>query len=638
MSDSALVDLVITRLAATTEHHRARTRLALNVLGNPSAGFMLTGRMRDFASLPEIAQDAMLRRCEMSVVPQLRQLFDGLKRLIVNTWYSRPQAWAEIGCAGPLHQRSPQVPWEGPLADAGPVVSAAPRDREAPRPLPAGVIDASQLVADQTITTQYCIIGSGAGGSVAACTLSEAGCDVVILEAGPYRDAGSFSAHEGDGVRDLYADAALRTTEDLGFSLLQGRCAGGGTTINWMVMLRTPDYVLDEWTRTHGTVDMSPHGMRAVFDRFEAENGVGQVADAAHSRANRILLDGARALGWQAHPANINARECLRAGLCGLGCPYDAKYGMLKTHLARALNAGARLFCGVQAERISTAQQRRTVVARTADGRRVVIHADRVIVAGGAVETAALLQRSGIGNAHVGRHLRLHPTTAVVGVYDEPVYAGTGIPLSTYCDEFSPMNDGYGHWIETPPLSPGLASIALAGFGSSHRVQMREYPFLAPFIVLARDGSPKDPSVGAVNWQRSGHARIDYRVSAADRAVLIHGMESAARIHFAMGARSVFTLHRDGARMQSEAEIANIRRRTQQFGDPALFSAHVNGTCRISANAQQGVCAGDGSVRGADGIYVMDGSLLPTAPGVNPHETIAAVVSVLAGRLVGVGH
>ena len=102
-----------------------------------------------------------------------------------------------------------------------------------------------------------------------------------------------------------------------------------------------------------------------------------------------------------------------------------------------------------------------------------------------------------------------------------------------------------------------------------------------------------------------------------------------------MGARSVFTLHRDGARMQNESEIGEIDVRTRRYGDPVLFSAHVNGTSRISAGTTGGVCDANGAVRGTPGVFVMDGSLLPTAPGVNPHETIAGVVSVLAGRLVG---
>jgi choline dehydrogenase-like flavoprotein len=397
--------------------------------------------------------------------------------------------------------------------------------------------------------------------------------------------------------------------------------------------------VLEEWARQHGVENMSPREMRGVFEQFERETGIDAVAEHAHSRSNRLLLDGARALGWKVHGANVNARECMRSGLCGLGCPYDAKQSMLKTHLARALDAGARMYCNVRAERIRTSPQGNTIDAITTDGRRITVRAQKIIVAAGAVESPALLQRSSLGGPAAGRHLRLHPTTAVVGVYDEPVYAGTGIPLTAYCNEFAQLRGDYGHWIETPPLALGLAALAIPGFGEEHRRRMSEYRFLAPLIVLVRDGAPDNPSRGSVRWQRSGRAKIDYQLSQADRAVLVHGMESAARMHFAMGARSVFTLHRGAERMHNESDISTIRAANLRSGDPMLFSAHVNGTCRISVSPRAGVCRPDGSVYGASGVYVMDGSLLPTAPGVNPHETIAAVVWVLASKLVALrGH
>jgi choline dehydrogenase-like flavoprotein len=265
-------------------------------------------------------------------------------------------------------------------------------------------------------------------------------------------------------------------------------------------------------------------------------------------------------------------------------------------------------------------------------GSLVTIRARRVIVAAGAVETPALLQRSGLGNGNVGKHLRLHPTTAVVGLYDEPVYAGTGIPLTTVCDEFVRLRGDYGHWIETPPLAAGLAATVLPGFGEAHRAQMKAYPHFAPLIVLVRDGSPADPSRGRVQW-RGGRTRVDYRLSAADRAVLLHGMESAARIHFAMGARSVFTLHRAAQTLQSASDISKIRSTNSRSGDPMLFSAHVNGTCRIGRSPRDSACTPGGRLRGSAGVYILDGSLLPTAPGVNPHETIAGMIQVLAGKM-----
>ena len=613
-----LVSVLIERFADLPAFSRRGLLQALNLMGSPALALLLIGRARGLGELEAAQQDLLLQRCAANRLVMLRLLFDVLRQLIVNTWYGMAEARAELGHPGALTERLPLVSWEGPLDGAAPVVASLHREREHERVLPRGVIEGAKLTSDVAVKTEFCIIGSGVGGSVAACRLAEAGHDVVLLESGSFHSAADFTSDEVKAMRSLYADAGFRATEDLGVSILQARCVGGGSLVNWMVMLRTPEYVLEDWRTRYGVEDMSPAAMQPVFERFEQENNVGRVADHAHSRINRILLDGSRALGWRADAASINARECLRSGLCAMGCPYDAKQSTPKTYLGRALAAGARLYSNVHVQRVASTPHRQTITALASIGVRVTVDAAKVIVAAGAVETPALLQRSGLGNQNVGKHLRLHPTTGVDGVYDEPVYAGTGIPLTSVCNEFMQLRGDYGHWIETPPLSPGLAAIALPGFGEAHRAQMKKYPFIGPLVVLARDGSPDDPSVGAVRWQRSGRSRIDYKLSKTDRSILMHGLDAATKIHRAMGAREVFSL------------MSSVRP-----SEPVLFSAHVNGTARMGGNARDAACDPTGQLYGARGVYVMDGSLLPTAPGVNPHETIASVVSVLAGKLSG---
>ena len=560
-------ELVTARLFELPSYHQKRALLALSIFSFAPA--------RSFA-------------------PRTSTLFNSIRRLILHVHYGRPVA------------RPPRElhPWEGPLPDAGTVVAQTPIDIVRERIVPSGVIERAE--ENTTVSAEFCIIGSGVGGSMAAAILAEAGRDVVVLEEGGYYTPADFGDDENRALSTLYADAGLRTTDSMNVSILQGRCAGGGSTVNWMVMLRTPEYVLEEWRRQHG-FDFTDAEMNAAFERFERDSNVGVVAEHAHSRANWLLLDGCRRLGWRAQGASVNARECMRVGRCGMGCPYGAKQGATLTYLPRALRAGARLYCNEPVQSI------RSGVVRA---RNLTVRCKTIILAAGAIGTPTILQRSGLGNKEVGRHLRLHPTTAVVGIYDEPIYAASGIPLTTYCNEFSDLRDGYGHWIETPPLSAGLAAIALPAYGTTHRSYMQRFSQLGPLIVLVRDGQPSGPSVG---WVRAGreHVTIRYRLGSADRAALNHGIASAKRIHQVMGARKLLTLH------------ATERER----GDPALFTAHVNGTCRLGGSERTSACAPDGALRGHDGIYVLDGSLLPTAPGVNPHETIAAVTMILAERL-----
>jgi choline dehydrogenase-like flavoprotein len=357
-------------------------------------------------------------------------------------------------------------------------------------------------------------------------------------------------------------------------------------------------------------------------------------------------------LGWRAEPATINARGCVRSGFCGYGCRYDAKQGTLLTYLPRAFAAGARLYADVRAERVellergaSTRLPRKRVTASVLDratGRvrgTVTAEAPVVILAGGAVGTPVLLQRSGMGGGGVGEWLRLHPTTAVVGLYDRTINGAGGIPLSAMCDEFVRRDaDGYGYWIECPPLHPMLAAAAVPGFGAEHAACMRDFRRLGSTIALVRDGADRDLSNGSVRALRGGGTSLRYRLGPRDRAHFVESMAAAARLHLACGAREVRTLHTRPVVARTEADLAEIRTRSVAPNDVALFSAHVNGTCRMGRDPRtSGVTPDLAERHGVRGLFVGDGSILPTSLGVNPQETIMALATVLAGRIADLG-
>ncbi|HEU0302121.1 MAG TPA: GMC family oxidoreductase [Longimicrobium sp.] len=632
----------------------------LSLLAAPAAGLVNAGRPLGFAELPAQRQEAWLRGWEISRIPLLRTAFQALRRLILSTCYADPASHAAIGYRGPLHERSPEVAWEGPLpgvsTDAEPVarqdggratriIPIRPQlDMLAGDPTLNGIVEGARLRGDTRVRADVCVIGSGAGGAVAAARLAEAGHEVVLLEEGAFWRHPQFTEREAEMAPRLYAEGGARATDDLALPILQGRAVGGSTTVNWLVMLRTPDWVLDEWAAAHGTVGMRPADLAPVFDRVEEETHTRVVPDDAHSPVNRALLDGARALGWRAGPLSINAHNCVRSGFCGLGCRYGARRAAADVYVPAALAAGARLFADVRAERIELAEQGagaplkrvHAAILDRASGAargRLTVEAPVVVLAGGAVGTPALLQRSGMGGGGVGRFLRLHPTTGVIGRYGREMCGAAGVPLTAVCDEFLRGSDGYGFWIETPPFYPALSAVALPGFGAAHRAMMEAAPYLGSMIVLVRDGADRARSNGGVWVDRNGRTRIHYRVSATDRSRLLRGMDAAARIHFAAGAEEVSTLHAQLCRMRSPKELGAMSLRPSGPNQLGVLSAHVNGTCRIGTDPATSGCTPDGERHGVPGVYVADGSLLPTAPGVNPQETIMALATLLAERI-----
>lgn len=643
------------RLATLDPAQAALVTRLFSILDHPVTSVLTRGRPTRFSRMTAEVQNAWLAGWETSRIPARRTIFQAVRRLILSTWYALPESYPSIGYRGPLHERAPSVPWEGPAEGASSPeepIARVPERRLAVLPVPADddavwarqMKEGAALGAETRLRADVCVVGTGAGGAVAAARLAEAGLDVVVLEEGGWYRPADFTEREGEMTVRLYADAGARATDDVAIPMLQGRAVGGGTTVNWMIMLRTPASVLDEWAAEHGTAGMSAAELAPVFERIERETHTRAVPDDAHNPVNRALLSGAAALGWHAGPARINARGCVRSGFCGLGCRYDARQGAAAVHLPMAMHAGARLFTDVRADRVEVAERggrwplRRvhgTVLERET-GRprgRLTVEAPVVVLAGGAVGTPAVLQRSGMGGGGVGRFLRLHPTTLVTGDYGREMYGAGGIPLSSVCDEFLRADGGYGFWIEAPPMYPALAAAVLPGFGARHRQGMERFTRIAPFIVLVRDGADKLVSNGSVTVDRRGRVRIRYRLGAREEDTLRRGIAAAARVHLAAGAREVVTLHARETIVRRDADLKLLDERPYGPNQVGVMSAHVNGTARLGADPRTSGCTPDGERHGFPGVYVADGSLLPTAPGVNPQETIMALATVVAGRI-----
>ena len=671
-----LVARVEERMRDAPPHRQREFEVALRVLGSRAAALVFSRLTSPFPRLTPDRQDAVLARWSTSPVVAARSVYQGLRRVILGVYYSQPESWDEIGYLGPFHLRGVAFPWEGPLP------TRAPNDPARDEPVARIADPSSATIAPGTAapavahpvganggaaawshrpTADVIVIGSGAGGAVVAARLAEAGRDVLLIEAGSLVTPDELNEREADMTARLYADGGLLTTDDLSFVLLQGAAVGGGTLVNWMITFRAPDFVLDEWQQRFGLDGFAPSVMAPVFERVEREIHASVVPEDAHSPANRILLDGARRLGWRVGAGRINARGCIRTGFCGQGCRYGAKQSVDRVYIPRAIAAGARLLTDARVDRIEVVERDATATSAARGSRRAtpplkrvhatftdprtrrptggfVAEAPVVVLAAGAVSTPAVLQRSGLGGGGVGQYLRLHPTTAVVGDHHADVYTAAGIPQSIVCDEFIRRDDrGYGFWIECAPIHPALCAVAAPGIGESHRELMRRFRRTTNVITLVRDGSDANASNGSVTLTRRGRASINYELGPRDRANLIAGVQAAARVLLAAGVTGVRTLHTRGESIRDDGDIDALATRGWGRHDLALFSAHVNGTCRLGTEPQISGVDPAGERFGTRGLYVADGSLFPTGLGVNPQLSIMAFATVIADRMAEAG-
>jgi len=323
-------------------------------------------------------------------------------------------------------------------------------------------------------------------------------------------------------------------------------------------------------------------------------------------------------------------------GYCGFGCRLGAKQSSVKTWLADAHAAGARIVVRTKAERVVVeGGEARGVTARAHDGSRVIIRTRAVVSACGSLETPALLRRSGLGNPNIGRYLRLHPATAVFGLFDEEIRPWEGTMQALYSDQHRDLDGGYGVKYETGPAHPGLlAAFAPWRSAREHVRLLRGFPRFGGVGILLRDRGS-----GEVRVARDGEAIVRYRLSAPDLRHVRVGVDGAAQILEAAGATSIVSAHSRG--VSYEPGRRGDRRQFLSDADACgwgagrcvFYSFHIMGSARMGGSASTSAFNPEGESWEVRGLWLCDASTVPTASGVNPMISIEAIAHLNASKL-----
>ena len=583
-------------------------------------------QLLDLLMLPMKAHEATragaLKIFADSPVTKLRTGFAALKRLALFLAYAE----SEPGNENPLWK---YADYPGPRGDFAGVSDPA-------LPLETGR-------AGERIEADVVVIGSGAGGGVAAAAFARAGKRVVVLEAGQALDAQSFTQRELS-MKDLYLDAGQTSSTDLGVCILAGGTLGGGTTVNWCTSFRLPDRIADEWDQESGLSslgsELAPH-----YAYLERELGLAPVAK--HNRNNQVILDGATALGVQcgAMPRNASTDCGDGCGYCGFGCSYGKKRSTSRAYLPEVAKNGGAIYANAKALKIDLqgSRARGVQVEQTnADGtevRRFEVVADLVVVSGGSLRTPGILARSGIRHHNLGRRLFLHPVSALFPEFPHEIRAWEGPMQSAYSDAYNYRTGNYGPKIEVAPTHGGISAMALPWTGrSAHFEKMKRAKYGATLIAVTRDRDP-----GFI--ELDDEAQIHYTVSPHEGENLLAGIAGMADIAFAAGAVRLSTLHNKPITIERKDWTASRRAKFVEqlrgIGYAAcrqiFFSAHQMGTANLGANPEHSVVDPSGRVWGYENLIVADASLFPQASGVNPMLTIMAmakrVVEMHGGKL-----
>ncbi|MEV5957087.1 GMC family oxidoreductase [Streptomyces sp. NPDC051987] len=480
----------------------------------------------------------------------------------------------------------------------------------------------------RTLDTDVLVIGSGAGGSVAALELASAGRQVTVLEEGPRASTARLAAASpAESMRTLYRNGGLTPvfgTPTIAYG--EGRAVGGTTLVNGGLLWEPPSTLLARWAAVAGidgyrAADLAPH-LKTVGDRLGTiAQGHGGAAD---NRDSRLLAAGADLLGWRWQHAHRVVRGCAHRNRCTTGCTTGAKQSMAVSYLPRAERLGARIHPDTRVLRLlHDGSTVRGVLAVGPDGERTVHRARAVFLAAGPLGTPALLQRSGIQPRRAGRELALHVNLRTVARFREEVTADRGTIFTAQLQEFGDR----GVLMMPSNLSRGALAAALAGRSPTDVERLlADYDRLGVYTTQVRL-----QGTATVRALPGGGLLVRHGMTAVDHGALREAFRISARLLFAAGAEQLTPPVSSAAPLGSLAEAEEFCRRVRP-GDWELVSVHGMASARMAAPDRGGVCDAWGRPYGFEGLRVCDASVLPGVTGISPQGTIMAFAHEIVAR------
>ncbi|MFQ3679148.1 MAG: GMC family oxidoreductase N-terminal domain-containing protein, partial [Pseudanabaenaceae cyanobacterium] len=438
--------------------------------------------------------------------------------------------------------------------------------------------------------------GGGRGGAVTAQALAAAGREVLWLEEGPHWPLDSCAPFSRAELEQKYRCGGLTVTLSRPqIQYVEGRCVGGGSEVNSGLYHRLPEALRQAWEKAYALPAFTEKDLAPHFDHIERALSVSYGEGPPPPPAQKLAL-GAEALGLTAQAVPRWFRG-------------DRKQSMTETLVPQALAAGAQLWANHRVQRLSRGQGRWEV-----QGQGQTLAAAHVFVCGGAIQTPALLQRSGF-RGQIGRSLQMHPTVRAIAVFPEKVNH-PGLGVAAYQVKAS---DRYR--FGSSAATPGYVRLGLLDYPGA------EVPWehTAMYYVALAGGERGGTVQTLPGWH---DPVVRYALTRRDRTELAQGLRQLCQLLLAAGAHTIYPGVGGWAPVQSPADLETW----PEILPPTArtMTVHLFGSCPLGH-------AVDPWGQIAPGLYLNDSSLLPGALGVNPQGTLMALARRNVGHFLGEG-
>jgi choline dehydrogenase-like flavoprotein len=492
---------------------------------------------------------------------------------------------------------------------------------------PSNVFTRDEIKSDTELSCDVVVVGSGAGGATIAAEFAEAGYEVVVLEEGSYYRTEDFTPNATEMIRKMYRGGGATMAIGSPPVLYQeGSAVGGSTVVNGGMSWRTPEQILDRWSREAGIDHIKAADMELYFERVERRIHVALQDPESIGRDNQLLKAGADKLNWKVIPNLRNQLHCPGSNNCAFGCPTGAKQSALVSYIPRALHYGARIYSDVRVASITRNGKRANgvvghVIAANGDEQASVrVHAKLVVSSCGSVHTPALLHRSGFRSRsrRLGHNLSLHPNTKLVAIFDEPVRGWEGVHQAYQVREFHDQ----GFLFAAVNVPPSVIAMSTPYYGQqmSDLLALYDRTIVAGLMV-------EDTAVGHLKMMPGGHPQAFYQLNDFDAAQLVRGTALLAELLFETGAKRILPPFAGVGELTSVDDLRRLYSSKIPKSSMEVLTVHIMGSACMGSDPSRSVTNMFGMVHDTEGLMVADASLFPTPVGVNPMETIQALAT-----------
>lgn len=463
----------------------------------------------------------------------------------------------------------------------------------------------------ESLKTEILVIGSGPGGAVTACTLSEAGRDVLVIEEGSSLAVESCRPFSVEEMELKYRNGGL--TFALGapkINYVEGKVVGGGSEVNAGLYHRTPAPILERWAKEFQLRASSEKEMLPHFEECERDLSV-SLSSEPFAPSSLKLKEGTERLGWKV----IEAPRWYKGA---------ERQSMSRTLIPRTLQAGGKLLSDTRVLSLKQVQNAWEVRVKNKDGATTTVSAQHVFVCAGAIQTPGLLLRSGIRH-NIGKSFQLHPTIKVFAEFEDDVnFEGMGVPVHQV-KEFSP-DMSFGCSISSPPF---LALGLLDHPGGGLNLQERWKKMATYYAMITPTGKGTIRSVPGF-----GDPLVQFKLSTRDHENLVIGLKRLSLALLQAGAKRLYPSVYNLPVASSSADV-DAWASSMSLKRASLMTIHLFSSCPMGENKKVTAVDSFGRVHDLSGLYISDASILCTAPGVNPQGSVMAFAKRNALKFLG---